>query len=198
MQELVNDSSLSRPDLIAAYMALDGAELDAVEFQINATAHGCGENFPLDDTGEELDTAAANGKEDAMDRRVELFFFAPEFGIVPKPLGENSKKGSTQYPAWRKLAKVVSDSVVAVSGASIVHYALLSNSGSVSLKRRGYELRVGDFVRRGTTNDEGILLESKLAPGAYLLRIDGVEVTVSTLPEGTGAIPHEVRGFFLG
>jgi hypothetical protein len=32
-----------------------------------------------------------------------------EFGIVPKPPGENSKKGSTQYPTWRKLAKIVNE-----------------------------------------------------------------------------------------
>src|SRR5690606_12777380 len=102
MQRLVGDPSLSRSELIAAYMALDGAELDAEEFQIDAIAHGCGENFPLDDSGEELDESPANSKEDALDRRVELFFFDPEFGIMPKPSGEISKRGSTQYPTWRK------------------------------------------------------------------------------------------------
>jgi outer membrane protein OmpA-like peptidoglycan-associated protein len=69
---------------------------------IDATAHGAGENFPLDDTGEQLDTAPDDNKRDPSDRRVELFFFDPEFGITPPPPGQNSKAGSTQYPAWRK------------------------------------------------------------------------------------------------
>lgn len=124
MQELVNNPSLSRRDLITAYMALDGTELDSAEFRINATAHGCGENFPLDDGGESLDEAPANEKEDAADRRVELFFFEPEFGIVPKPAGENSKKGSTQYPTWRKLAELTLLSEVQARGFLRSTYAL--------------------------------------------------------------------------
>jgi outer membrane protein OmpA-like peptidoglycan-associated protein len=109
MQEVVGNPSLTRAELIAAYMALDGVELDSAEFQIEAVAHGCGENFPLDDSGTELDTSPEDSTEDALDRRVELFFFNPEFGILPKPPGENSKKGSTQYPEWRKLAKIVNE-----------------------------------------------------------------------------------------
>ncbi|MEO6600426.1 MAG: hypothetical protein ABIQ16_11170 [Polyangiaceae bacterium] len=69
---------------------------------IDATAHGAGENFPLDDTGEQLDSAPADNKPDPIDRRVELFFFDPEFGISPAPPGPNSGPGSTAYPTWRK------------------------------------------------------------------------------------------------
>src|SRR4051794_30337328 len=69
--------------------------------QIDVIAHGVGENFPLDDSGEELDDAPADEKADPIDRRVELFFFDPEFGITPPPPGKNSKPGSTEYPAWR-------------------------------------------------------------------------------------------------
>ena len=75
---------------------------------IDATAHGAGENFPLDDTGEELDAAPADNKRDTIDRRVELFFFDAEFGITPPPPGPNSKAGSSQYPVWRKrVAEVI-------------------------------------------------------------------------------------------
>jgi hypothetical protein len=88
-------------------MDLDGATLNPAN--ITAQVHGCGENFPLDDSAEELDTAPANNKEDALDRRVELFFFDVDFGIVPKPPGDNSSKGSTQYPAWRKQADLIKD-----------------------------------------------------------------------------------------
>jgi outer membrane protein OmpA-like peptidoglycan-associated protein len=92
----------TRRQLITEYMGLDGAKLDAQDFEI--TAHGCGENFPLDDSGKAVETAPEDEKRDPGDRRVELFFFDPEFGIVPKPSGKNSKPGSTEYPSWRKAA----------------------------------------------------------------------------------------------
>ncbi len=98
----------TRRALVKTYMSLDGAELDSAEFQIEGSAHGCGENFPVDDTGE-LDAAPADGKEDAKDRRVELFFFDPEFGVFPKPPGDNSKRGSKEYPTWRRQAKLAQD-----------------------------------------------------------------------------------------
>lgn len=94
----------TRRALIAAYMALDGASLSEFDVEINATAHGCGEHFPLEETGQELEKAPADGESDPIDRRVELFFFDPEFGIVPKPPGKNSKAGSKEYPAWRRAA----------------------------------------------------------------------------------------------
>lgn len=91
----------TRKALIQEYMALDGASLADQGLAIEATAHGCGENFPLDDSGKSLDGAPEDGKRDAIDRRVELFFFDSEFGIVPAPPGDNSAPGSAQYPAWR-------------------------------------------------------------------------------------------------
>jgi len=96
----------TRRQLITEYMALDGVGLggDDPEFDITITTHGCGENFPLDDSGEELDSAPADDQEDQLDRRVELFFFDREFGIKPAPPGKNSGPGSTQYPQWRKRA----------------------------------------------------------------------------------------------
>jgi len=99
----------TRQTLIAEYMSLDGASLRDFVGEIEATAHGCGENFPLDDDGQQLDTAPADGKRDPIDRRVELFFFDNEFGITPPPPGNNSKPGSKEYPLWR--ARVV-DKVV--------------------------------------------------------------------------------------
>ena len=45
---------------------------------------------------QELDAAPEDAAEDQVDRRVELFFFDTEFGIVPKPPGKNSPKGSAR------------------------------------------------------------------------------------------------------
>jgi outer membrane protein OmpA-like peptidoglycan-associated protein len=91
----------TRGKLVEEYMSLDGASLEEHGLDIDAVVHGAGENFPLDDSGEALDAAPADGKRDAIDRRVELFFFEPEFGIVPAPPGVNSAPGSPQYPKWR-------------------------------------------------------------------------------------------------
>ncbi len=45
----------TRRQLITEYMALDGASLTDPEskFEIEITTHGCGENFPVDDSGDE-------------------------------------------------------------------------------------------------------------------------------------------------
>ncbi len=197
LEETGEANEETRTQLVKEYMLLDGAELDSGEFQIQGTAHGCGENFPVDDTGQELDSAAQDAKEDALDRRVELFFFEPEFGIVPKPPGPNSKRGSTQYPAWRKLAKLTHESKFGPSGDSILHYTLLSNSGAVPLANVAYSLSVGDTARRGATDEAGTLLETALAPGDYRVTLDGVDKVLPTLPKDTEAIPTEVRNYYL-
>lgn len=95
-------SQSTRHALIAEYMSLDGTSLADFVGEIDAVAHGCSENFPLDDSGEALDNAAEDNKRDPIDRRVELFFFDREFGITPPPPGENSGPGSAEYPLWRK------------------------------------------------------------------------------------------------
>lgn len=99
----------TRRQLITEYMALDGASLEEMGLRISATAHGCGENFPLDETGEQLEPAPEDQKRDPTDRRVELFFFDAEFGIVPSPRGDNSQAGSPEYPEWRRRAEEVHD-----------------------------------------------------------------------------------------
>jgi outer membrane protein OmpA-like peptidoglycan-associated protein len=97
----------TRTQLITEYMGLDGSTL--LGSAVEATAHGCGEYFPLlGDTAAggagELDPTPEDEKRDPTDRRVELFFFDREFGVIPEPPGELSKRGSSEYPAWRKRA----------------------------------------------------------------------------------------------
>ncbi|MEO7033656.1 MAG: hypothetical protein ABI548_07225 [Polyangiaceae bacterium] len=89
--------------------------------EIDVIAHGVGENFPLDDSGEELDDAPADEKADPVDRRVELFFFDPEFGITPPPPGKNSARGSTEYPAWRdRTTEVVELTADELDGPAVI------------------------------------------------------------------------------
>jgi len=96
----------TRRALVTDYMKQDDTTLPAdVELQ----QHGCGETFPLDESGEELDAAPADAREDRTDRRVELFFFDRSLGVQPPPPGDISKPGSQEYPEWRARARVVQD-----------------------------------------------------------------------------------------
>jgi len=91
----------TRTQLIKEYMDLDGVNLsEEPDFQVKFQTHGAGENFPLKDTGFELDQQAVDGQEDPFDRRVELFFFDPDFKVLPPPGAPDGK----EYLEWRKRA----------------------------------------------------------------------------------------------
>ncbi|HWB75746.1 MAG TPA: hypothetical protein VG755_12350 [Nannocystaceae bacterium] len=96
----------TRRALVTAYQKQDNTTLPE---DVELEQHGCGETFPLDDTGTEVDAAPVDGKDDRTDRRVELFFFDKKLGVQPPPPGDNSKPGAQQYPEWRARARVVSD-----------------------------------------------------------------------------------------
>src|SRR5690606_126396 len=86
------------------YMALDGVTLsEDEEFHISVQTHGCGENFPLDESlagTDERPEAERDGERDRHDRRVELFFFDHEFAVRPPPTSADG----AEYLTWRKLA----------------------------------------------------------------------------------------------
>lgn len=105
----------TRRALIAQYMAEDGTTLPR---KMSVTVHGCGEYFPLDRSGSKLDTAAVDGADDPLDRRVELFFFNGQDGIQPPPPGPRSKRGSPEYPAWRNGAKPVGEWTLPLDGVA--------------------------------------------------------------------------------
>lgn len=88
----------TRRQLVLDYMSHDGTTLPS---SIRPVVHGCGEYFPLDDTGDALDVAALDNKRDRADRRVELFFFDGVAGVQPPPPGPISKRGTPEYPTWR-------------------------------------------------------------------------------------------------
>ncbi|MGE0325797.1 MAG: OmpA family protein [Polyangiaceae bacterium] len=91
----------TRAQLIADYMNFDDTTLPE---GIKLLTHGCGENFPLERV-EALDPEVS----DAMDRRVELFFFDADLGIQPPAPGKYSKPGSLEYPEWCRRARRVHD-----------------------------------------------------------------------------------------
>ena len=95
-------------------MLLDGGPFaDSIEPLLTSrTAHGCGEYFPLDDSGREVEVAASDENSDALDRRVEFFLFKDPPGIDPPVPGANSTRESTEYPTWRERADLDHETVI--------------------------------------------------------------------------------------
>lgn len=171
---------LTRKELIAAYMQLDGIELDSGEFDIEAKAHGCGENFPVDDTGAALDQAPEDAKEDNLDRRVELFFFDTEFGVAPAAPGDVSPKGSTQYPTWRKNSEILE------FGAPGTNVRL------VSIKLLGANRQPLGLTAWTLTHEKGQDAGKTGADGVVLARVPST-VTSATLRHDLGEIELQIE-----
>ncbi len=173
----------TRGQLIKEYMALDGVELDSGEFQIEGTHHGCGENFPVDDTGEELDSDAQDEKEDAFDRRVELFFFDTEFGVAPAPTGENSPPGSTQYPTWRKQARLLEE-LERKQADRPCHFSFtLVDEDDTPLANEIINVDLGDGeVVVLQTDADGFFAHAPVPAGDFLLTTARAVLTIPALP----------------
>jgi hypothetical protein len=175
----------TRRQLITEYMALDGVSLagEEPEFEIEITTHGCGENFPLDEAGEALDTAPRDGVDDQVDRRVELFFFDEEFGIVPKPPGKNSPKGSAAYPEWRKRAEL-SEFEPTDPFERPCHLDLeICASDGTPLSNRACRLHVEGDVIDLSTDDAGRLLFGPLEPDDFRLEIGSFSLFVTSFTQ---------------
>lgn len=143
----------TRRALIKEYMSLDGTSLEDYVGKITATAHGCGESFPPDEdeasSGDVVDSDAGGaagdgaagggaagdgaaggggtGQHDPAERQVELFFFDKEFGISPKPPGDTSKPGSTEYPTWRERVQEIVELRANDAGGPKVTFAELAD-----------------------------------------------------------------------
>lgn len=184
----------TRRQLVTEYMAHDRTTLPA---DLTIVTHGCGENFPLDDSGE-IDTAAPDEEQDARDRRVEMYFFDPP-GIRPPPKGKNSGPADTEYLEWRRRVTETHNlkGRGQIVGTSQITYLLRSNSGCIPLANLRYRLDVGSRVIEGRTDGDGLIAHHDLLPGDYELEIQGVKSVLGTLPDGAEPPLHEVRGFFV-
>ena len=120
----------TRKVLITAYMNLDHTSLPD---GATLTTHGCGENFPAENTGD--------GKRLAENRRVEIFFF--DGSITPPPPGPTSARGSTQYPTW---CKQVVKTIDVTLGRSSSTAALQSRYALGCFEQFAAELDDNEFV----------------------------------------------------
>jgi hypothetical protein len=104
---------VTRRQLIVEYMQRDDPPFSELALDVKFTPHGCGEHFPLDESGRKVDSARPDNKDDPLDRRVEFYVFPRKPGIVPPPPGPNSEADSPQYPDWRKSSRVEFETVIA-------------------------------------------------------------------------------------
>lgn len=98
----------TRRQLILDYMNLDKTSLPD---DARVVTYGCGEYFPLESEEGNVDSDAKDDEDVQFNRRVEIFFFAKPFGILPAVPsvadGESpdkaieATKGDKLYPEWR-------------------------------------------------------------------------------------------------
>ena len=88
----------SRTQLIYDYMSREDTTVpEGAVIEV----HGCSEFFPLDSTEECLAPNSPDEDAEQRDRRVEVFLFPKEVGILPAVPGEQATRGEPEYPEWR-------------------------------------------------------------------------------------------------
>ena len=161
----------TRAQMVGDYMNCQGTTLPE---DVSMTAHGCGEYFPLGTEGDELDPNPQDREHHRDDRRVELFFFDKPFGILPPPPDDISKRGSEEYPEWRRRARILS--LFPVGETTALEVRLLDPDGKPYHDLR-FEAHAG-----------GALLASRMIPedGVINLRMpaDAESATVSVYLSG--------------
>jgi hypothetical protein len=152
------------------------------EDDVRVVTYGCGEYFPLEDEEGEVDQDATNAEDDddddddndvKFDRRVEVFFFAKPFGILP-PVpgvadGESSKrattaaKGDLLYPEWRRRAS----RFYAIETESDGFRMRLCDVDLVPYAQRPFALCLEGYPEiRGTTDESGFVIVDTQPAGA--------------------------------
>jgi hypothetical protein len=121
------------------------------------TAHGCGENFPLDEAGTDVDPHPANPDRDPIDRRVELFFFDRDFGIQPAPPGKTSKQDNKEYPEWRRRATLTRLVDLRLSDR-VLRIRMQANDEALASEEFTFDVD-GRRIATGKTADDGLLVQ---------------------------------------
>jgi outer membrane protein OmpA-like peptidoglycan-associated protein len=158
--ELAEDGKIgshTRRQLVGDYMNFDETTLPG---DVEIVTHGCGENFPLDETGQGIDSGAQQGEHDQVDRRVELFFFDGKLGVQPPPPGKNSKPGSQEYPEWRRRATIVhvwTPGEVPLPG-EVPYSVRITDEVGEPLVGLPLSFRLGGADVETTTDDDGLAL----------------------------------------
>ncbi len=160
----------TRRQLILDYMNLAGTSL---EDDVRVVTYGCGEYFPLESEEGEVDQKAEDNEEVQFDRRVEVFFFAKPFGILPPVPGvadgvssktaTKAAKGDKLYPEWRLRASRFHAVETEADGFRF----RLCDSDLAPYANRPFALCLEDYPElRGTTDDGGFVIVDSPPAGA--------------------------------
>jgi outer membrane protein OmpA-like peptidoglycan-associated protein len=165
----------TRRAIITEYMAVDGTTLPE---GIDPIAHGCGENFPLD--------PPEDGEPDhSRDRRVELFFFDADLGILPPPQGDNSGPGTPEYPEWRRRSVETHQFAV-----HVLAFSLIDDDDQPVVGER-YEIGIDDApIADGRLDAHGRASLNVSAAGDYWVRFPAL-VDDSWNEDGAEALSPE-------
>jgi outer membrane protein OmpA-like peptidoglycan-associated protein len=186
---------LTRKQLILDYMHREDTTVpDGITIEV----HGCGEFFPLEATGETLDTDADDDQHEQEDRRVEVFLFPKAIGIAPPVPGDKASQGEEEYPEWRRRSVDQDLTPPERPARCVVSVILLSNSANVVLANRPYQLRIDNGpTLEGATDAEGFLEHTGIPAGDHTLVVDGFESRVGATPPSCQRRPHMVAGYVL-
>lgn len=141
---------LTRRELIAAYMELDGQTL--APDTVTAT-HGCGEFHP--------EAPTADGEASEANRRAELFLFPG--AVDPAPQVRCPAPGCAEYARWRERATTTIDLSQDPAEASFV---VTEAGGARPLEDATVEL-TGLERRADRTDARGLVRFTELVPGDY-------------------------------
>jgi hypothetical protein len=158
----------TRRAIITEYMAVDGTTLPE---GIDPTAHGCGENFPLDPD---------DPPDHTHDRRVELFFFDPDLGILPPPPGDLSPPDSPEYPEWRRRAtETHTFQIRQIPGMDLQ----VVDDSEVALPRVAYRLTTTDGqLVTGRSDDSGVARIVGVPAGECSIELSHIDLGLSQEP----------------
>jgi outer membrane protein OmpA-like peptidoglycan-associated protein len=168
----------TRRQLILDYMNLDGTSLDD---DVRIVTYGCGESFPLESEEGDVAEEADDDAQVQFDRRVEVFFFAEPFGVLP-PVpgvaeGESSKRATKApkedklYPEWRQ--RVARQYVIDTESDFRVR---LCNYKMVPYAKRPFALCLEGYPEIRGETDEGGFVNVDSPPA-------GAEGTIEVRPD---------------
>ena len=154
----------TRKQLVLDYMHREDTTVpDNTAIQV----HGCGEFFTLTEDEEHVATSAPDEDEEQRNRRVEVFLFPREVGILPPVPGERAKKGEPEYPEWRR--RSVDIELSAITTTVNVSVWLLDTEGQRMLGTP-YRMTIGGEVRVGHSTSDGAAVEYGVSdtPSCYM------------------------------
>lgn len=145
---------LTRKELVASYMGLDGQTLPA---EVVVAMHGCGESHPEVTTGDDVALLE--------NRRVEIFLF--DGPATPPPVAPcPSPAGCAEYPKWREDTRFTID---LSQDPKDVTVKVRDDDGAIPEA----DVRlVGVDARAGKTDAAGTLLFAMVIPGEYEVAAD--------------------------